>query len=567
MSMQRIPIDEEDDLERVHSDTMSLSTPLRLLYALNGLSLSLPSTALMYIVNTRAAIPIALLSVYGSIAFLPCSLKPLYAHFTPTLHRPQCLVGLLALGGITTAMTVLVPPNGIFICITLAFARGMTGAWAEFLLDMALIEQSSSSTFTSSNLHFSTTAALFQSQAATYRGAGSIAANIVALLLFSQHGTTITLTVVTILLLSTGILLEIGAVLAWFYQVGATTTPHTPTTSRTTTTHTSTDNHTNHATVDATFIITVQLLILLFAFQGPLQQSKASTWGWHIVVLIGIIILILQIMTTTWNRSRRVAAFLIIRHAMPGATYVMSSFVYGIFQSSPFVYQLLGFIANIMTTLSSWSYGKLMAQFSEGSHLLKLIAGTTVIAALLSLLDLIVVQQQHEPSQWHAFAVITLVHLVTNVAGQWQFLPSVVLATTSITFPNDDNSECELVPNDDENVTNIHMDIDMDMNEKNTKHDNSNSSHSSSSIISYQQSTQQQQRSCCPDHTTTAMQYGTLISCIDFGDQIGSWLTVPLVTMLGITRENDWENIHLLIFITAALSLLPLVFIPILREP
>ena len=556
--MQRIPVDEEDGIEQLQtsdSDALCLSTPLRLLYALNGLSLSLPSTALMYIVNTRAAIPIALLSVYGSIAFLPCSLKPIYAHFTPTNRRPQCLVGLLALGGIAMAMTVLVPPKGVLICITLAFARGVTGAWAEFLLDMVLIEQSASSTFTSSNLQFSTTAAFFQSQAATCRGAGSIAANIVALLLFSQHGTTITVTVVTILLLATGILLQLGAVLAWIYQVGATTTTHTATeTSSINTRSSPTPTPTNHATLDATFIITIQLLILLFAFQGPLQQSTASTWGWHIVVLLGITILILHIITTTWTRSRRVAAFLIVRHAMPGATYVMSSFVYGIFQSSPFIYQLLGFIANIMTTLSSWSYGKLLAQFSEGIHLLKLIAGTTVIAALFSLLDLIVVQQQHEPSQWHAFAVITLVHLVTNVAGQWQFLPSVVLATTSITFPNDENLECELVPNDDND----------DDNNMDAKHDISNSSHSSN--ISYQQSPQRQ-RSCCPDHTTTAMQYGTLISCIDFGDQIGSWLTVPLVTMLGMTRENDWENIHLLIYITAALSLIPLVFLPILKEP
>jgi hypothetical protein len=61
------------------------------------------------------------------------------------------------------------------------------------------------------------------------------------------------------------------------------------------------------------------------------------------------------------------------------------------------------------------------------------------------------------------------------------------------------------------------------------------------------------------------MQYGTLISCIDFGDQIGSWLTVPLVAALGISRENEWENLDLLVLVTSALSLLPIILIPILR--
>jgi hypothetical protein len=56
--------------ETSEGNTVSLSLPLQILFALNGATLSLPSTALMYIVNTRAAVPIVYLSLYGALAFL-----------------------------------------------------------------------------------------------------------------------------------------------------------------------------------------------------------------------------------------------------------------------------------------------------------------------------------------------------------------------------------------------------------------------------------------------------------------------------------------------------------------
>ena len=66
------------------------------------------------------------------------------------------------------------------------------------------------------------------------------------------------------------------------------------------------------------------------------------------------------------------------------------------------------------------------------------------------------------------------------------------------------------------------------------------------------------------DNKTIAMEYGTLISCIDFGDQLGSLTVAPLVAFLNISRENGFLNLDHLILICAltnmvvSLGLLPL---------
>ena len=68
------------------------------------------------------------------------------------------------------------------------------------------------------------------------------------------------------------------------------------------------------------------------------------------------------------------------------------------------------------------------------------------------------------------------------------------------------------------------------------------------------------------DEDSTGIQYGTLISCIDFGDQIGSWVTVPLVTALGISRENDWAGLNEMIVLTSVLGLLSVLLLGILKD-
>jgi len=195
-----------------------------------------------------------------------------------------------------------------------------------------------------------------------------------------------------------------------------------------------------------------------------------------------------------------------------------------------------------MTTLSSWSYGKIFARFNHGWTLLLVMLGTTVASSLLSLGNLAIVAEAHDTSRhWTFYLVILLVGAITTFAGEWQFLPDVVLATTTVGTQDE-----EMVESVQRNIAGVISSVEVEG--------------AASSMI--------KDEDCCraARDDLTGIQYGTLISCIDFGDQIGSWITVPLVTALGISRENDWVGLDGMIILTAALGLSSVLFLGILRE-
>lgn len=603
---------DEDGLERImvprenynSRSEPSLARALQWLYALNGASQSLPSTALMYIINTRVAIPIAYLSVYGALAFLPFSLKPLYAHLSNAggqrHHRRLMLVILLALGGVVTAMFSLV--STITCCIVLAVLRGITTAWPEFILDLLLMEQCCTATATiqdDSNTTTTTAAALFQSQAATCRNMGTLVGNLVAFLVLiltstktlenendhiQQHHQPNNV-VVTGLLVATGLLNVVGAGIAWYSRIGigVTTCPHATSTHSSTAVdeeqqHSTTRQHPKPssclATNDAFGIVILQSFILLFALQQPLT-TLTSSFTWHMVALLFAMVLIIHLIMASWTTPRRVAALLICKHSTPSSSYVMSSFLYTLFQSSPFLYQSLGLWNNLILTIASWSYGKLFASFSSGKQLSFLLAGTMILGAMSGILNIVLTNLTSE-NEWYAFIVVAMVQIGTGIMDEWAFLPSVVLATTTA-IPKY-TTECELVSN-----TEVEEDGGVCENHDNVEifEDESEEEDGSSLSASYYQQQQQQQQhdrfflgnsssntihAGADDATTstTAMQYGTLLSCIDFGDQIGSWLTVPLIMALGMSRENDWEHLDRFLLLSSGISLLPILLLPIL---
>jgi hypothetical protein len=333
----------------------------------------------------------------------------------------------------------------------------------------------------------------------------------------------------------------IGAGIAWHQRVGgdssATTGTYTPVLVTAVDLPEAPSKVCCMANGDAVAIVTLQGFILIFTFRG-LIESALSPLVWQMLILMFALALILNAMMTSWTKSRRIGAFLICKHAMPGGGYIMGSYIYTLFESAPVLYQLLGLLNNCVATMSSWSYGKVLATWSAGARLRQVLAGTMVLGAMVALLNILLTRLDSN-HVGQAFVVVVLVHVVTGGVGEWVFLPSVVLATTSI-MSEPRPPACELVPTHDDEEQVLRS--------------------------SYQHSPPR--RSCCLESTssTTAMQYGTLISCIDFGDQIGSWLTVPLVAALGISRENEWENLDLLVLVTSALSLLPIILIPILRE-
>ena len=63
---------------------------------------------------------------------------------------------------------------------------------------------------------------------------------------------------------------------------------------------------------------------------------------------------------------------------------------------------------------------------------------------------------------------------------------------------------------------------------------------------------------------SVGLQYGTLVSCIDFGGQLGALLGGPLVALFGTSRDNDWSHLGLLQVINSTMMLLSIAFLFIL---
>jgi hypothetical protein len=547
-----LDLDEQDEPDVNYTTAPCLSLPLQVLFSLNGATLSLPSTALMYIVNTRAAVPLVYLSVYGALAFLPNSLKPLYAYLSDFFSRRDFLLTvLLFLSGVSIVATALVPTGGVVWCFVLAFAREVFSAWPEFLLGVTMLEEASATG------DFTSKAAMFQSQAATARNAGSLTASMLGFLFFLYRhfyatGEELSDAAVNIILAATGSINLVGAVFSAYNGVGyngveysqprytrlETSVPNTTTTA--VLDETTTARTTNMVLGDATLIVLLQLLVVFFAMRGPVvSATSVVAWNSLLLVLVAAMIVTVGINYDKWSRSHRVGFFLIVRHAIPSSGFMMSSFVYSLFQSTPMVLQLFHIFSGGITTLSSWSYGRLLAQYSSGTKFLAVIAGTTVLAALLSLLDILVVGLDKDDNRWRIFATMIAVSVFTTFSKEWSFLPSVVLATTAVTIEEDNRSD-------------IRVESDKD-------------SENPEAPASYQQ----MKVTCCECKGPTAsigMQYGVLVSCLDFGDQIGSWLTMPLVAAFGISRENDWAHMDTFILATAFLSLIPLALLPIVRN-
>jgi hypothetical protein len=199
--------------------------------------------------------------------------------------------------------------------------------------------------------------------------------------------------------------------------------------------------------------------------------------------------------------------------------------------------QIRSIITMGVMTLSSWSYGKVFANTNKS--LMFWIFFTTTVSSCAVLGNLVLVADSHEINVTF-FVLVVTIGSITTFAGEWQFLPDVILATASV---------CAHHHDDDDN--------------------DSNNYHEPLTILVVEDS---QDSAECTDEPpqsimdSTGMLYGTLISCIDFGDQIGSWVTVPLVTVLGISRDNDWANLNSFIILTAALGLSSVLLLKIIKQ-
>jgi phage-related holin len=547
--------------EYIESSTPpSLSVALELLFAMNGITLALPATALLYIVNTRVELPLSLIPTYAAIAFLPFSLKPIYAYLSSFSGRRHTLLSsLLVASAISTAATALIPHRSITCCILLAFVRGITNAWPEFLLGLTLVDHAQAQQQQRQRTSYAEASALFQSQAATARNLGSLVAHALAFCIFLgryyffNQAVLVVLddTTVTVLLVASGALNLVGAAVAWNSRVGMSQAilpdqATSYTSNRQIPRIPSYESCSETENVDCEslsvdvpvpvpadsaggnvrLVILLQMTIILMLLRDPIADaSSALSWDTFMAVcLVAFSVAGFGAFTSIkWGRSHQAGLFLILRHALPSASYLMDSYLYSLFASTPSFLQLLSLVDMVTTTLASWSYGRLFSRFSSGGDIKAVIAGTTLLASVVSLADIMFVNVVPHLDTWTTRVAVALtVRSLVTWTGEWNFLPDVVLATVSAVGDDSAQSSFPLALTARSNTLSTATD----------------------------------------QHV--GVRYGTLISCIDFGDQLGALMAGPLVMALGISRENDWVHLDVLIQISSLMSLLSIGLVGIL---
>jgi hypothetical protein len=60
------------------------------------------------------------------------------------------------------------------------------------------------------------------------------------------------------------------------------------------------------------------------------------------------------------------------------------------------------------------------------------------------------------------------------------------------------------------------------------------------------------------------IQYGILVACIDFGDQLSDFVAMPIIEAFGIRRDNDWQNLEWFVLTCSGLGIVSLVFVKML---
>ena len=578
--------------ETEQNNPNNLVVPIRTLYFLNGATLALPSTAFMAIVNDVVDMPLDLLAAHGAVAFMPFSFKPAYSYLSTSMcergyiSMPMLMASLLAMSGIVTFLTGLIPKDGVTLCFLVAFIRGITIAFPEFLLGTFLVKQARkcSPCLEQSVLpnnrdvtlnieneshqsidNFEKLASIYQSQASMYRNLGSLIASIVSIVIYFLIGRdSLSLRTIRILLLATGLLPIIAASIVlrneWItegYNEDVSTSNvvykgirdnDLNTESTLQLVDTSDDlalgldvrkegeienvshlseglensSRAEFSLCDRNLMILFQILLIWVGLQSILTRTYLSKIVWELVLgllVCALLYIVLKIIAQKEKSmfQQGIVIYLILKHAIPDISFIWSSYTFFLFESNPAILQILSVLSSVGVVVGSGIYSKHLARW----EIKKTVKVTTLVSSVVILLHIQLANKWKNVGNLNNVTISTVIVLGFFSAASFEaeFIPSVIIATAALQISdkkifNDTNSNS--VPERTKN-----------------------------------------------DDAMDSLQYGSYISFIDFGSQVGAWISIPLINMFEISRD-DWSPLLYILVIYSFLKILSLTLLNLL---
>jgi hypothetical protein len=253
---------------------------------------------------------------------------------------------------------------------------------------------------------------------------------------------------------------------------------------------------------------------------------------------------------------------------MPIAGFLMYSYLYTVFQSEPLFLQLLSVSKSAIGSLSTFFYEKYVSPYCHsGWPLIGVIAFLDIVMGLVALLDVWVVRAVRENEVDGEYSIdnklrwlVGAVGLIKYFFAELDYMPALVLSTTNIYT---DNEMCSDYGDDDKMPTsttdgysNDHIEVTSLSNASSLKLHSCNEEDNNTF-----ESPPEERRANQVPVISAGMQYASFLSCIDFGAQIGDWITVPIIASIGITRENHWDHLDQFVILCSIFRMARVVFL------
>jgi hypothetical protein len=596
--------DENENAQPFHHNDnfINLDMYMNTLFVLNGLVQVIPNLALMALINDRIKLPVEYIPAYYAIEFLPYSLKPLYGiitywitdlccmkyqyhhqhhqsgissndneqdeewidndrgtHSSPfsrnmvTIQRYYLLIFLQICASLSFILTATLQQNQIIQCFIMGFIRSFTISWAEFLLGLALISSVKSKlllewNIIENNSNNETTVTMLiwrrnreekllsmhQSQAATSRNVGSLVGQIIMFSVILIHkyyvhkddgDDILNSFFILFMILGTAMIPLVAAFIAYKGKVGTSVERYQI---RNTSTWRSNQGRNSYD--------------MISPGDRVIPNTSNSQCPIHSLF-----------------RIKRIALYLILRHAMPSTSGIVGSFEYTVFRSNPLYLQCMALITSICAVLASSFYGRYIStRFANIKDIAWIIIITTIISSVWSLLFLPfyhefrgeegndIMNDDGDNSIMYQESLTMLImfaffQVVQSFFEEISFLPSVVIATNAVVKTDVTN-----------NISIMSTDVILPQ-ESNEETNGASDDYRMEQVHTHQSW-----------YLNDGILYGFMISCIDLGDQIGDWITGPIVKGLHIQRENNWDNLNLFIIISFIAGIFSLVFLRLL---